>query len=306
MESSRKIDALIIGANGLVGGALAKKLSPGTTGYRWLGTSCKRENKNLRKLNIVNESEIDHLFSEVSPAAIFHCANLSGGVDLCERQPGLAEDFHFKATQMLGRHAQRTGATFFFISTDYIFDGGKDDYREVDSPRPLNVYGMVKLEAEKWIQKNLDRYVILRTTNVYGWDPETTTPNYVMNLYRCLKEGKTFHAPSYLSGSPTYAPDLASAMTELFEKKITGVFHVVGGDYIDRHSWAMRAAKQLNLEDSLIKEQDHMREPAVSPAVPIAMRPQGVRLNTEKFRNRCATRLHNLTEGLLLFRDALR
>lgn len=297
MESSRKIDALIIGANGLVGGALAKKLSK--RGYRWLGTSCKRENKNLRKLNIVNEPEIDQLFSEVSSRAIFHCANLSGGVDLCERQPELAQDFHFKATQMLGRHAQRTGATFFFISTDYIFDGSKDDYREVDSPHPLNVYGMLKLEAEKWIQENLDHYVILRTTNVYGWDPETTTPNYVMNLYRCLKEGKTFHAPSYLFGSPTYAPDLASAMTELFEKKITGVFHLVGSDYANRFTWAIQAAKHLNLEGSLIKEQTH-------PEVKIAMRPQGVRLNTEKFRNRCVTRLHNLTEGLLLLKDALR
>ncbi|MEK7790793.1 MAG: SDR family oxidoreductase [Deltaproteobacteria bacterium] len=299
MESSRKIDALIIGANGLVGGALAKKLSK--CGYRWLGTSCKRENKNLRKLNIVNEPEprLDQLCSEVLPAAIFHCANLSGGVDLCERQPERAYDFHVKATQLLGRHAQRTGAIFFFISTDYIFDGSKGDYREDDSPHPLNVYGMLKLEAEKWIQENLDRYVILRTTNVYGWDPETMTPNYVMNLYRCLKEGKTFHAPSYLFGSPTYAPDLASAMIELFEKKITGIFHVVGSDYADRYTWAVQAAKHLDLEGSLIKEQIH-------PAVSIALRPQGVRLNTEKFRNRCVTRLHNLTEGLLLLKDALR
>lgn len=297
MESSRKIDALIIGANGLVGAALSKKLSE--RGYRWLGTSCKRENKNLRKLNILNEPEIDQLCSEVSSRAIFHCANLSGGVDLCERHPQLAEEFHFKATQLLGRHAQRTGATFFFISTDYIFDGSKNNYREADSPHPLNVYGTLKLEAEKWIQKNLDRYVILRTTNVYGWDPETMTPNYVMNLYRCLKEGKTFHAPFSLFGSPTYAPDLASAIVELFEKKITGIFHVVGGDYIDRYTWAVQTAKHLNLEDSLIKKQTH-------PLASIALRPQGVRLNTEKFRNRCATRLHNLTEGLLFLKDALR
>lgn len=292
-----EVDAIVIGANGLVGQALTKRLSE--KGYPWLGTSYKRTSEDSLKLNILNKEESDSFFSNVSTQAIFHCANLSGGVDFCEQNQEIAEDFHFKATQSVGLHAQRMRATLFFISSDYIFDGKKAEYREEDPPSPLNVYGRLKLKAEKWIQDHLDHYVIIRTTNVYGWDPETVTPNYVMNLYRSLKAEKPFYASSSLFGSPTLAFDLASAMIELFEKKMTGIFHLVGSDYVNRYQWSVQAAKYLDLNASLIKE-------TTNPPASVAQRPRGVRLNTEKFRNQCVTPLRGLAEGTLFFKGDLK
>jgi hypothetical protein len=60
--------------------------------------------------------------------------------------------------------------------------------------------------------RNVKRHVVIRTTNVFGWDPQTVTPNYMMGLYRALKAGKRFNAPSFLWGNPTYAEDLAKAI----------------------------------------------------------------------------------------------
>lgn len=292
-----EVAPIVIGANGLIGRSLTKKFSE--KGYSWSATSYKRDLKNALKLNILNKEEIDSFFSKASAKAIFHCANLSGGVDFCEQNPEIAEAFHYQAIQQIGLHAQKMGAAFFFISSDYIFDGQKAEYREEDSPSPLNVYGRLKLKAERWIQNNLTHYVIIRTTNVYGWDPETVTPNYVMNLYRCLKASNSFYAPSSLFGSPTLASDLTSAMIELFEKKITGVFHLVGSDYISRYQWAVQTAKSLDLNLSLIRE-------ITDPPASVAIRPRGVRLNTEKFRNQCMTPLHNLAEGLSFLKEDLK
>ena len=42
-----------------------------------------------------------------------------------------------------------------YISTDYVFDGTKKDFYEVDDkPNPINVYGKSKLLGEQALQKN--------------------------------------------------------------------------------------------------------------------------------------------------------
>jgi len=74
------------------------------------------------------------------------------------------------------------GAKLIFISSECVFDGEKEFYNENDAVCPLSVYGKQKAQSEKWIQGNLDDYVIIRSMSVYGWDPLTKTPNALMKL----------------------------------------------------------------------------------------------------------------------------
>src|SRR3989338_7511578 len=231
--SKKKIEALIIGANGLIGSYLGKLLT--AKGVLWKGTSCHRASSNFLKLNVL-EDDLDRVFSDFKPNVVFHCANLSGGVDFCEQNPKISKRFHLESIRKIGSYCKEIGATLVYFSTDYVFDGTKGPYRENDAPNPLNIYGKLKLQSEQWVQENLKKFLIIRTTNVYGWDPETITPNYMMSLYRALKAGKTFYAPSFLFGSPTYVEDLVKGIFELYEKNersVRSVFHVVGDSFIN-------------------------------------------------------------------------
>lgn len=291
------IRCLVIGANGLVGGRIREILS--NHGLRWAGTCRARPEEGLLRSDITSADDLKRLFSLYKPDCVFHCANLSGGVDFCESRRDMAVDFHLNAAKEIVRHCADTGAKLIFLSTDYIFDGTKGPYSEDDEPHPLNAYGELKLEAEEHIRANLERHIIVRTTNVYGWDAKTVTPNYMMSLYRALTAHKAFNAPSFLWGNPTYAGDLADAVFELYRKEASGVFHVVGSDFVNRYEWARTACDVFGLDSSFLRE---IKEPSPD----MVPRPLKSWLRADKFNGLYDTKMHNLRAGLELMRSDIK
>jgi dTDP-4-dehydrorhamnose reductase len=224
---------------------------------------------------------------------------LPGGVNFCEENPELARKLHVDAIKALVDWCTANHALFVYFSTDYVFDGKNPPYKEDDETGPLNLYGQLKLESEQYIQQEMERYIIIRTTNVYGWDPETPTPNFLMYLYQTLQQGKTFNTPSFLYGNPTYAPDLAKAILELIDKKHYGLFHIVGSGYINRYEWALKFCELAGLDKGKIIE-------VKDPPPHIVPRPLLSDLNTEKVRPLIATKLHDVDEGLQLLIEEMK
>ena len=297
MSSSTTTDCLIIGANGLVGRRVGDILS--RQSRPWIGTFHKRREKGLQKLDITDIQKLKEFISSYQPNVVFHCANLAGGVDFCEKRPDEAEVFHFTATQQMGETCRKIGAVLVFISTDYVFDGMRSPYHEEDSPNPLNAYGALKLRAENWIRKHLDRYVIARTTNVYGWDSQTVTPNFLMGAYRRISKEEKIVVPSFLYGSPTCAEDLARALVELYQKNAKGLFHIVGPDFMDRYAWAGLAAKIFGWNVSLIQE-------LKTPPAGMIPRPFSPRLDCRKFLSRFTTALRPPIEGMKRMKEEMK
>ena len=287
---------LVIGANGLVGSRIGGLL--GARRIPWRGTFRRRAVAGLQPLDVTDPVSVAGIFGELDPGVVFHAANLAGGVDFCEANAAAATAFHLEATRTIARHCAERGATLVFVSTDYVFDGTSGPYREDDPKHPLNLYGRLKLEAEEWIQGHVPLHVIARTTNVFGWDPATVTPNFVMGLYRAHQARRPVQVPSFLWGSPTFAGDLAAALLELVEAGDAGVFHVVGSSFVNRLEWARRACDVLELDAALLEE---------LPAPPPTMVPRPLRswLGTGKFRRGHTTPLRDLEAGLALMKGEM-
>lgn len=287
---------LVLGANGLIGRDIRKQLEGD---YKWLGTYNKRKEQGLIKADITSNNDLKRIFELANPNCVINCANLAGGVNFCESNPDLARKFHFDANVKIGELCNRYKARMVLISSDYVFDGENQPYNEDDPKNPLNVYGKMKLRAEEWMEEHLTQYTIVRTTNVFGWDPLTKTPNFIMGLYRKLSEGETVNVPSYLWGNPTYVDDLANAIIELTEKGINDVFHVVGSSYINRYDWALKLCDVLGIDRRYVVEDKRQ----IQNSVP---RPLKSNLNTDKFRKVCETQLHIVDEGLQMFVDEMK
>ncbi len=282
--------ALVIGANGLVGRRMTKVLTHSR--IPWIGTYHSRAEVGLKPLNILNLSELLAFFLETKPTWVFFCANLSGGVNLCEKNPKLAKAFHETAIKNIAELTEQFNGQFIFLSTDYVFDGSQPEYIETDTYSPLNIYGQCKADAEEWLLKQTPRSLIIRTTNIYGWDPQTVTPNYMMQLIQALNQKKIFSTCAELYGHPTYVGSLVESIMELVKHEASGIYHIVGSDCIDRYQWSERACDIFGLNHDLVLRI------ALSQEVSHVMRPKRVRLSTKKFSSTFHTPLLSVEDGL--------
>ncbi len=86
-----------------------------------------------------------------------------------KRTRDLAYAVNCAAAGTLAEEARKSGAMFVHYSTDYVFDGSKPGaYTESDEPAPLNVYGASKLAGERAVAAAGGRFLVLRTSWVYG------------------------------------------------------------------------------------------------------------------------------------------
>lgn len=277
----------------MIGRALSKQIG---LDLEWAGSTYPGIIPGLVFLDINDPKNIKKVFENTKPDYVIHCANLSGGVDFCEKNPEAAKKFHFDATVAIGRQCLTYNAKFIFLSSECVFDGKKVSYNEDDQPHPLNVYGKWKAKSEEWIRGNLKNYLIVRTMAVYGWDPKTSTPNALMKLYFSISQGKEVFAPVFRWSAPTYVEDLAKAIKEVCVSGETGMFHITGSSFLSRYEWLKTACNVLGWDSSLLLRQDR-------PSKTMAPRPYKVNLDTDKFSTNFKTKLHSLEEGLVLMRE---
>ena len=200
MERTKK-EILIIGADGLLGKALAREMSPA---HNILGTA-------LRDLDITDGPKVNELCRQICPKIIILTAAYTD-VDGCEDNVALAHRVNAKGARNVAQAAKTTGAVLIFMSTDYVFDGEKESpYQESDEPRPISVYGRSKLQGEKAIESVLENFIIIRSSWLFGEGKR----GFVQAIIEALREKKPLKIVSDKWGSPTYVVDLSRAMSKL-------------------------------------------------------------------------------------------
>ncbi|TRU34761.1 MAG: dTDP-4-dehydrorhamnose reductase [Microcystis aeruginosa Ma_MB_F_20061100_S20] len=193
---------LLIGAKGQVGQELQVTLQS-------LGEviSIGRE-----ELDLTNSEKISQLIREIHPDYLVNAAAYTA-VDKAETEPDLAYSINTIAPKIMAESAEKIQAKFLHISTDYVFDGRKNTpYLETDLTNPLGVYGQSKLRGEEEIKTVNSQAIILRTAWVYGSYGKS---NFVKTMLRLGKEREELKVVVDQVGSPTWAKDIATAITQL-------------------------------------------------------------------------------------------
>lgn len=278
---------LVLGASGLVGGALLRAL-----GARGVGTG-HRNSGELRPLDVRDAAAVRDLVRALRPSRIYLPASFTN-VDACEDDASTAHQVNVQGVANVVAAAGEIPLVYF--SSDYVFDGNAGPYSEQAVAHPLNVYGWQKLAAEHHVALHAARALIVRTTVVYGW--ERQGKNFVYRLLRSLRAGERLRVPNDQIGNPTYAPDLAAASIALAEAGHSGVFNVAGRDRVSRHDFAQRAAEAFGLDASLI-------DPiATSALAQRARRPLNAGFDVSKTETTLGRPLVALSEGLRDMRES--
>ncbi len=240
--------AVVIGGSGQIGGWLLHHLH--ARNHEAVGTYHTVAFPGLLRLDGADLAASAAWLREKRPDWVFFPAGFTW-VDGCQRDPAKARGANRDQPLNLARAAAEIGAKFLYFSTDYVFDGETGPNSEGDPPRPVNVYGEAKLEAEQQLMEDLgDRALIARTSWVYG--PEKQGKNFAYQIVKTLTQGKTLVAPTDMVSNPSYGPDVAEAAVRLAEMGQSGLLHVVGPELLPRLEFARGIAEAFGLDPSLV------------------------------------------------------
>lgn len=202
----------ITGASGHVGAALVELLD--TVEYELFLTDLDVDVTSLD--DVVQFCHINR------PDVIINCASVTG-LSVCEGNPDEAYRVNAIGVRNIALAANEINAKVIHLSTDDVFShAGETRLTEFDTPAPITVYGKSKLAGEKLLTELMNRFVIIRSSWVYGIGKDC-----VSTVLTAVKEGQNLSAPTNVFGAPTSAKELAKVIYRFIEKDEFGIYHAV-------------------------------------------------------------------------------
>jgi dTDP-4-dehydrorhamnose reductase len=194
---------VVLGKNGQLGDELQREMRE-----CGLVIPCGRESADLEQ-----PRHLRKFLRNLAPDVIINAAAYTN-VDRAEAEPKVARLVNGIAPGVIAEEALRAQAVLFHFSTDYVFDGEKNEpYLEGDDTAPLNTYGETKLKGEDAIAKVGGAYLIFRTSWVFG----RRGNNFVSKIIHLAQEKKELTVVHDQVGVPTSAVALAEATRFVLE-----------------------------------------------------------------------------------------
>lgn len=230
---------VVTGCDGQLGKEIIKELN--------------KENKTLKneifalnreKLDICDIDKVNNCILSINPDIVINCAAFTK-VDLCEDEVELAYKVNSIGPKNLAICCEKVNAKLVHISTDYVFDGNKNIYREDDITNPQSVYGKSKLLGEQYVQSFCSKYFIIRTAWLYG-----DGNNFVKTMLNLSESNNEINVVNDQIGTPTSTKDLAEVILKLIHTENYGLYH---GTNKGSCSWYEFAKKIFEIKNIDIK-----------------------------------------------------
>jgi dTDP-4-dehydrorhamnose reductase len=175
------------------------------------------------ELHVEEREEVLQRIREAGPDVVVHLGAMTA-VDACEHDPKRAFAVNAYGTGNVADAARETGALVVYTSTDYVFDGEKEEpYVESDSPDPISTYGRSKLAGEDEVRSRAPEHLVVRTGWLFG-----SGEDFFTRSLRRLAGGESAGGLVDRTGTPTYVPHLAGGLVALLASGLRGLVHLAG------------------------------------------------------------------------------
>lgn len=234
-------------------------------------------------VDITNAQQVESIFRTTAGKIVLHMA-AKADVDACEHdkplgKSGAAWKINVEGTRNIVEAAGKLNKKVIYISTDFVFAGNKDEYRETDKPNPVNWYGVTKYEGEKIVLAHHHNNLVVRIAYPYR-ATNATKADFLHTIARLLSEEKELTVVEDHTFTPTFIDNIASAMKLLIDKNAVGIYHVVGSSSLSPLTAATQVADIFGFNKALIRNttiRDYYQNKAV--------RPKTLRISNQKLAN---------------------
>lgn len=245
------MNILVTGANGQLGREM--RLTAKESSHHYLFTDvAPAEGLETILLDITDRNAVEQMVSEEQVEVIVNCAAWTN-VDACETDSVMAakaERINALAPAILAQAMRDVNGLLVHISTDYVF--GLEPYNtpcnEEQKGTPTGVYGHSKLRGEMVIRNSGVQYLILRTSWLYS----EYGRNFCRTMMKLTAEKPQVNVVFDQTGTPTYALDLAQAITTILERESwrgnTGIYNYSNEGVCSWYDFAMTIRKMAGHE----------------------------------------------------------
>lgn len=270
-----------------------------------LGWELQRSLALLGELSAFGRAEADftdpdslrRLVRTIRPDFIVNAAAYTA-VDRAEGDEATARLVNAVSPGALAEEARANGAWLVHYSTDYVFDGRKEDaWVETDATNPLSAYGRSKCEGEHRIRASGAHHLILRTSWVFA----AHGANFAKTMLRLAKEREQLNVVADQYGTPTGAELLADATALALHRimlagaeaaSLSGTYHLAASGETTWHAYAQHVLAQAQACGAVLKAGPAQVAPVAASAFPVpAPRPMNSRLDCSKFRTTFGLRI---------------
>ena len=214
----------ITGAEGHIGTALIDLLEG--VEYQLLPTD-------INEVDITKIDEVTQFVHVNRPDVVINCAGLTD-VQECENNVDEAYRVNAIGVRNVALAANEVNAKVIQISTDDVFDKeSRIPYNEFDNVHPRTIYGKSNEAGEKILTQLLNRFVIIRSSWIYGIGRD-----FVDEVLRNVGQGKTMEVPNNQYAAPTSAKELAKVIRYFIDNEEYGLYHVVCPGSCSRYEFA--------------------------------------------------------------------
>lgn len=209
--------------------------------------------KKIPKINFasVNLNKLDNIKKFLKKKKIdylIHCAAITD-IEECEKNKKKAKKINVDIPNNLAKICNEIGIKFLFLSSDHLFDGKKNFYKETDNVVPLNYYAKTKVEAEKEILKYKNSLIV--RTNFFGFGP-LYRKSYSDWIIESLTKGDNINVFNDVYFNPVNIIDLLDYLMKILKKNVFGVINVSSDKKLSKYQFAVKLAKKFKLNYKLI------------------------------------------------------
>jgi dTDP-4-dehydrorhamnose reductase len=209
-----------------------------------------RRHSRYVQLDVRDATQVLKTIDAAKCEAVIHLA-ANKNVRYCEKNPGEAHKINTEGTKNVAIACKRAGIRLAYLSTDLVFDCVTGGYKETDVPHPATVYGKTKLAGEKEALSELPDVAICRSGGIYG--PES--PLFAW-LTTELEAKRPVSCLTNVKNTPTYTRDLGEMLEKIISLGLSGTFHTVGPEAVNRYEWFVAFARAFGLDSSLLHPLD--------------------------------------------------
>ena len=187
----------------------------------------------INEVDITKIDEVTQFVHVNRPDVVINCAGLTD-VQECENNVDEAYRVNAIGVRNVALAANEVNAKVIQISTDDVFDKeSRIPYNEFDNVHPRTIYGKSKEAGEKILTQLLNRFVIIRSSWIYGIGRD-----FVDEVLRNVGQGKTMEVPNNQYAAPTSAKELAKVIRYFIDNEEYGLYHVVCPGSCSRYEFA--------------------------------------------------------------------